>query len=191
MTNPLYNISSKCMFTATDNNVVGRKEGVHMISLTILKNYNLFAGLEKPELQEIAALCARQTFKKDAVIFDPYSVTDDLFLVEGGNEAVRIEVPIPETGKKFIIHTLSKGETFGWASLVPSHSRTALARCLQDVDIIRINGKKLISLLDKNEHLGYLVMKNLSGIISTRLAYTTIMLRREVSKVSTTPVRGT
>jgi CRP-like cAMP-binding protein len=165
--------------------------GRKMIAVEDLKQYNLFAGLTEPELQKIARLCTRQTFEQDAVIFDPYSVTDDLFLVEGGNEAVRIEVPIPETKKKFIVHSLSKGETFGWASLVPTHSRTALARCLQPADIIRINGTKLMGLLGKNEHMGYLIMRNLSGIISTRLAYTTIMLRREVGKVSRVPVRCT
>ena len=155
-----------------------------MIAVQSLKSFNLFSGLKVPELEKIAELCTRYTFEKDAVIFDPYSATDDLFLVEGGNEAVQIEVPITESGRKFIIHTLSKGETFGWASLVPSHSRTALARCLEKVDIIRINGQELMTLLDKNDHIGYVVMKNLSGIISTRLAYTTIMLRREINKRS-------
>ena len=56
--------------------------------------------------------------------------------------------------------------------------------------LIKINGQELMSLLDKNDHIGYVVMKNLSGIISTRLAYTTIMLRREVNKRSPASVNG-
>jgi hypothetical protein len=51
-----------------------------------------------------------------------------------------------------------------------------------------LNGKDLIGLLDKNEHMGYVAMKNLSGILSTRLTYTTLVLRREVRKLARKPV---
>jgi len=41
-----------------------------------------------------------------------------------------------------------------------------------------------MELLEKNDHMGYVVMKNLSGILSTRLTYTTLVLRREIRKVA-------
>lgn len=157
-----------------------------MIEVEELKIFNLFTGLDESELEKIAGLCTRYFFEKNALIFDPHSSTSDIFLLEGGNDIVQIEVPLSEYDheKKLVIHTLSKGETFGWAPLVPSHLRTALARCLERVDIIRINGRELIELLDRNYHMGYVIMKNLSGIISTRLAYTTVILRREIQRSS-------
>jgi len=45
-----------------------------------------------------------------------------------------------------------------------------------------------MDLLDKNDHMGYVVMKNLSGILSSRLAYTTLILRREIRKLAKKPV---
>jgi hypothetical protein len=47
-----------------------------------------------------------------------------------------------------------------------------------------MNGKDLMELLDRNDHMGYVVMRNLSGILSTRLTYTTLVLRREIRKVA-------
>jgi hypothetical protein len=45
-----------------------------------------------------------------------------------------------------------------------------------------------MELLDKNDHMGYVVMKNLNGILSSRLAYTTLILRREIRKLAKKPV---
>ena len=78
----------------------------------------------------------------------------------------------------------AKGEVFGWAALVPPHQRTATARCVEKASVICVDGKTLMGLLDKNDHMGYVVMKNLSGILSTRLTYTTLVLRREIRKLA-------
>ena len=76
---------------------------------------------------------------------------------------------ICEHGPRTVIHTLQKGEVFGWAALVPPHQRTGTARCVEKASVICLNGKDLIELLDKNDHMGYVVMKNLSGILSNAI----------------------
>jgi CRP-like cAMP-binding protein len=149
-----------------------------MISPENLRIFNLFMGLDKSDLEKITRLCTRNTYDKDTVILNPNSSSSEIFMVENGHDSVQIEIPIAEHESKLVIHTLKKGETFGWASLGPSHPRTALARCLEKVDIIRINSQDLLKLLDQNSHMGYVVMRNLSGIISERLNYTTTVLRR-------------
>jgi hypothetical protein len=47
-----------------------------------------------------------------------------------------------------------------------------------------IDGKELLGLLEKEKNLGYWVMKNLSGLVSSRLASTTIALRHEIQKLT-------
>jgi hypothetical protein len=59
---------------------------------------------------------------------------------------------------------------------------------VEKASIICLNGKDLIELMDKNDHLGYMVMRNLSGILSNRLSYTTLVLRREIRKLVKRPV---
>ncbi|MDM7998750.1 MAG: cyclic nucleotide-binding domain-containing protein [Dehalococcoidia bacterium] len=155
-----------------------------MVTVHDLRHFNLFAGLDDSELAQIARLCTRRTYEGGAEIFSPGSQAGDIFMLEGGNDAVQIEINICEHAPRTVIHTLQKGEVFGWAALVPPHQRTATARCIERASVICLNGRELMDLLDKNYHMGYVVMKNLSGILSTRLTYTTLVLRREIRKVA-------
>ena len=159
-----------------------------MVTVQDLKAFNLFAGLDEAELAEIARLCARRTYESGAEIFSPGTPAGDVFILERGNDVVQIEIAICEHMPKTVIHTLQKGEVFGWAALVPPHQRTGSARCVERASVICLDGKALMELLDKNDHMGYVVMKNLSGILSSRLAYTTLILRREIRKLARKPV---
>ncbi len=159
-----------------------------MVTVQDLKPFNLFAGLDDSELVEIAGLCTRRTYESGAEIFSPGTPAGDVFMLEGGNDAVHIEIAMCEHGPKTVIHTLQKGEVFGWAALVPPHIRTASARCVERASIICLDGKALMVLLEKNDHMGHVVMKNLSGILSSRLANTTVVLRREIRKLARKPV---
>jgi CRP-like cAMP-binding protein len=154
-----------------------------MITAKDLQNFNLFTGLDEAELSIIANICTRRSYQINDIIFDPNTNTGDIYLLENGTDAIQIEISIPERENKLVIHTISKGETFGWASLGPPRLKTATARCLASVSVISINARRLMEVLDKNRNMGYLVMKNLSGIISTRLAYTTVTFRHEIQKL--------
>jgi len=158
-----------------------------MLKAEDIREYNLFSGLEETELDKIAKLCTRKTYTVDTVLFDPHTTTSDVFLLEGGNESIQIEIPIRNGKSKIAIHTLSKRETFGWAPLCPVQFRTAIARVIEPATVIQINGAELIRLFDQNNHMGYLVMKNLSGIISSRLDHTNIVLRHEIQKLRKNP----
>lgn len=151
-----------------------------MLTAREIKGYNLFTGLNETELAGVAWLCLRRTYEPNDVIFDPDSVSNEIFLVESENDAIQIEIPIQK--EKLVIHTLSKGEAFGWAALGPQHVKLATARCIARVNVIAIKGEDLIKLMDENNHLGYIIMRNLANIISSRLTYTTVAFRYELRK---------
>jgi CRP-like cAMP-binding protein len=148
-----------------------------------IRDFNLFQGLTQSELEKIARLCSRKQISASTVIFDPGTAAEDVYFLEEGHDRIQIEIPIPGYSSKIIIHTLNKGEVFGWAALGPPHSKTALARCVEDATVISLNGRKLMALLEDNYHMGYRVMKNLSENINTRLAYTTVVFRREINRL--------
>jgi CRP-like cAMP-binding protein len=156
-----------------------------MITTRDIKDFKLFVGLDETELSQLANICLRKTYQANSVIFDLETPSEEVFLVEGGNDAIQIEIPLGTRKGKIVIHTLSKGEVFGWAAIESRHVKTAAARCLDTVNLIAINGKALMQLLDSNVHMGYLVMKNLCDIINMRLAYTTVAFRHEIRKMRT------
>ena len=159
-----------------------------MVTIPDLKQFDLFVGLDDSELGLIAGLCSRRTCETAAEIFSPGAPAGDIFLLEGKNDAVQIEISVVENGPRTVIHTLQKGEVFGWAALVPPHQRTATARCVENASLIAVDGKGLMALLEKNQHMGFVVMRNLSAILSTRLSHTTLVLRREIRKLTRKPV---
>lgn len=157
---------------------------MNMLKAEDIKEYKLFAGLNKSELAKIAKLCTTRRYEANAIVCEPNTRATELYILAGDSDSVKISIPIRDHKTKIVIHSLNKGETFGWAAIVPPHMRTAAATCTAATELICIDGRGLLDLLDKNEHMGYIFMKNLSGVISSRLAYTTVVLRLQVEKLS-------
>ncbi len=154
-----------------------------MVSTEILKNFSLFSGLSQTELAEIAKLCREQTYMGGSVIFTIGGSATDAYLLKTGKVDIQIEFKIYDYEIMTTIYTVGKGEIFGWSALVPPHRLTASARCEGKADVIMINGKELMEFLEKDRRIGYVVMKNLSALISSRLASTAIALRHEIQKL--------
>ncbi len=154
-----------------------------MISTQILKSFSVFGGLSETELTKIAKLSRERTYEDGSVIFTIGGSATDVYLLKTGKVDIQIEFKIYENEIRATVYTVGKGEIFGWSALVPPHRLTASARCQEKSDIIMINGKELMEFLEKDRRIGYVVMKNLSALISLRLASTTIALRHEIQKL--------
>jgi len=156
---------------------------VDIVSTEVLKGFKLFTGLDETELAQIATLCQERTYERDAIIFTAGGWATDVYVLKSGRVGIQIELVIYNLEIRAIIYTVEKGEVFGWSAIVPPHRLTALARCLEEADVVVINGTNFMNLLQKNNHIGYVVMKNLSLVISSRLAATTTTLCHEIQKL--------
>ena len=154
-----------------------------MVSTEILKTFSLFGGLSQTEIEGIAKLCRERTYEGGSVIFTIGGSATDVYLLKTGKVDIQIEFKIYEYETVATVYTVGKGEIFGWSALVPPHRLTASARCEGKADVIMINGKEFMEFLEKDRRIGYVVMKNLSALISSRLASTTIALRHEIQKL--------
>lgn len=154
-----------------------------MGSIEILKSFRVFSGLGEAELSEIAKISRERTYEDGSVIFTMGGSATDVYLLKNGKVDIQIEFKIYDYEIMATVYTVGEGEIFGWSALVPPHRLTASARCHGKADIIMINGKELMELLDKDRGIGYVVMKNLSALISSRLGSTTIALRHEIQKL--------
>ncbi len=154
-----------------------------MVSTEILRSFSLFSGLGQTELAGIAKLCRERAYESGSLIFTIGGSATDVYLLETGKVDIQIEFKIHDYEIMSTVYTVGKGEIFGWSALVPPHRLTASARCEGKADVIMINGKELMEFLEKDRRIGYVVMKNLSALISSRLASTTIALRHEIQKL--------
>ena len=66
---------------------------------------------------------------------------------------------------------LRKGEVFGWVALLENHPhRIARATCLEPSQLLRIDGKAALTVLEQDPAAGYVVMRRLSSLIARYLA---------------------
>jgi hypothetical protein len=143
----------------------------------------LFSGLSQTELAGIGRLCREQTYKDGSVIFTMGGSATDVYLLETGKVDIQIEFKIYECETEASVCTVGEKKIFGWSALVLSHRLTASPRYPKKADVIMINGKELMEFLEKDRRIGYVAMKNLSALISSRLASITIALHHEIQKL--------
>lgn len=155
-----------------------------MVSGDVLKDFQLFEGLDAGELAEVARLCRERSYEEGSVIFAAGGSAEDVYLLKDGEVNIQVELVLYDLEARTTVYTVRKGETFAWSALVPPHKLTASARSRQKSEVVTINGKELMNLLEKNTHMGYVVMQNLSEVISSRLAATMIALRHQIQKMS-------
>ena len=63
----------------------------------------------------------------------------------------------------------SPGQAFGWSAVVGNGHYTAQARALSDVRVVSIDGQGLLGYLEQNPVVGFVLMKRVAGIVSSRL----------------------
>ena len=128
----------------------------------------LFAGIAEGTVAQINALAQREEHPQGGTLYDVGDPADDFYVLESG----RVEFLIGRDERtRPAGFMLRKGEVFGWAALLESQPvRIAKATCLERSTLLRINGKRVLNVLEADPASGYLVMRRLSSLIARYLA---------------------
>jgi len=112
-----------------------------------------------PALQIIKVKAGETIFKKG----DP---ADHFFMLKSGK--VLLEQGISDD----IIVTIASidpGEAFGWAVLLDSGFHSVTAMCSESGELYMCNRDHLLQLMEENHSIGYMIMKQVSGVLKNRL----------------------
>jgi toluene monooxygenase system ferredoxin subunit len=128
----------------------------------------LFAGISEGTLEQINALARREEYQQGGTLYEVGDPADDFYVLESG----RVEFLIGRDDRtRPAGFMLRKGEVFGWAALLESQPvRIAKATCLERSMLLRINGKRVLKVLEADPASGYIVMRRLSSLIARYLA---------------------
>lgn len=139
----------------------------------VLRRCEVFVGLDDSDLKKIAALPSwrRNTYSEGESIFRENVVARDFYILEEGE--VRLVIGVYKEGVKGVtqvpVDTITKGDVFGWSSLVTPHSLTLSAICVKPSSVLAVDGVELSAFMDNNHSLGYETMKGLVRVIGARL----------------------
>jgi len=144
-----------------------------MVSIDALKQCELFADLNDEELDKIAQICHEKTHEPEEVIFGERDVAEKIYILQKGRVAVQMHLRSDlEPNGDVTIEEVAPGQIFGWSALVKQRRFTASVRALEKVKVIAIKSADLNALFEENPHVGFVVMKRLADVISSRLRRT-------------------
>ena len=150
----------------------------------ILKEIELFEGVDFEVMNEIAGICSEESYSKDTVLFEKDEQAKCLyFLLEG-----TLYLVIKNGGS--ITYNLSEpGDVFGWSSMLENGKYTASGICATDLKVVKIERDKLNRIFQNRPEVGFKVLQRLAGVISRRLsnAYRDLFSARSTD---TTPSYG-
>jgi len=140
-----------------------------MVSTKVLKEFGLFKGLDDSELTKIPKLCHKRILDKGTLYFTQGKKATEVHLCRSGkvNIVVRLSGP---WGTEVVVYNAGAGQVFGWSSILEPSIYTASAVCVERTEDIYIKAPDLLNLFEEEPHIGYVLMRNLSSIINTRLA---------------------
>jgi CRP/FNR family cyclic AMP-dependent transcriptional regulator len=150
--------------------------------LQVLKESRLFREFTNQELEEIADVCKTITFKNGEHIFEAKSFAEYLYIVSEGAVELRFEINYYNASQELILERKTRGEAFGWSALTKPNIYTLTALAVQNSDLLILNERDLKELCVKNDHLGYILMKNIAEIIGERFQMIQNMLINEIQQ---------
>ncbi len=131
-----------------------------------IKEGDLFHGLPSHIIDEVARLAVEESYPAGHLIFEAGDFAESLYILEEGIVALNYGAK----GKDPIIFAVNEpGNIFGWSALVEPNRYTAVAKCVGNSKVIRLDGVQLEHVFERHPHEGFIVMRRLAGIIASRI----------------------
>ena len=117
---------------------------------TVLARNLLFRGLSPATLEQIARLCVRRAYERNAVIFSQSDPGDALYGVVTGR--VRISAS-SAAGREVFLNIMEPGDTFGEIALLDGRPRTASASATAPSELLIVTREQFLGLLAREPQL--------------------------------------
>lgn len=140
---------------------------IFVLQSSALKVSELFKGVSDATIARLDGLARREEHDSPSTLYDLGDPADDLYILESG----RVEFIIGREDRTSLAgFMLRKGEVFGWAALLENQPRRiAKAECVEKSTLLRLNGEEVLKVLADEPASGYLVMRQLSTLITKHL----------------------
>lgn len=148
----------------------------------IIKEIELFKGIDQDIMNEIADICSEKSFAKGTVIFEKDEEAKRLYILVEGTVKLNIK-----NGGTITYSLTDPGDIFGWSCMVESGCYTASGECATDLKALEIEREALDKIFNLHPHAGIKILKRLAGVFSRRItnAYQDLLsARRPVTSPS-------
>ena len=139
-----------------------------MISPEVLRGYPIFASFGDAMLKQLAMLANVVQLPPETTIFREGDKADALYLILEGEIELSLSHGRPAVGQ-VAVTKLSKGDVFGWSSIVEPYQYHLSASTLGKGNFARFDGVTLCEAMTHNPAMGYKLMSRITQIVGGRL----------------------
>ncbi|HAV64837.1 MAG TPA: hypothetical protein DCY13_21020 [Verrucomicrobiales bacterium] len=171
--NLVYNVESQGMTAGAsatikivDQNLQDQKVGIAVINL--LRSLPLFEGLGDGELRKVARLFKQKLYQPGEVVFKKADPGSEAYIVMRG----QVDICLEESPRP--IATVSNGQIFGELAFLDGSPRAARAVSKQPSIILVMERPSFTQLVQREPHLGLVVVRNLAEDLSNKLRRTNV-----------------
>ena len=139
-----------------------------MITAQEIGQMPLFADLSQEQLEVLAGLAEEKTFAEGEYLFKEGDDATQVFVLLEGK--IGIQVKLTSRPDNYTFTILSQfGQLVGWSGLVSPSHYTAAAVSQADSRLMAMDGQALMRAFEVDCHLGFMVVRRVTEIISGRL----------------------
>ncbi|MCP4417237.1 MAG: cyclic nucleotide-binding domain-containing protein [Chloroflexi bacterium] len=134
----------------------------------LLKRVQLFANLESSELDQLAAICSEQNISAGEIIISQNTTGNEMYIVAQG--AAEVYIQGLNDARSLVV--LGKGQVIGEMALIDQGYRSASVRTTREgATLYLIESDAFYALCEENNHIGFVVMRNLAIDIAFKLRH--------------------
>jgi CRP-like cAMP-binding protein len=146
-----------------------------MVTPEMLSQSSLFEGLTEDQLKAIADIAEETSCQHGAVLFWEGDLAEYLYILLEGE--INIFVQLSSRPERVTVSVISEPYLpVGWSGLVAPHVYTASALCEADCRLVAIDGEALMRVLENDPALGFVVMRRVAEMLSSRARNTRFAL---------------
>ena len=139
----------------------------------ILSAHPFLVDLPAQHIETVVGCVSNVRFEAGNVIFREGEEANHFYLIREGKVALRIH---SERRGPLTILTLSEGEILGWSWLFPPYRWKFSARAIEDTRAFAVDGKCLREKAERDQALGYELLKRFAHVVEERLETTRLQL---------------
>jgi toluene monooxygenase system ferredoxin subunit len=144
-----------------------RKDGT-MDKIGTLRLLETLSGLSDEQIKLMEEFTEFVDFKEGDKLFQVGGLAKSIYFLVKGKLGIQVQLSSrPETVSIVVLQNF--GQLVGWSGLMEEAHYTATGICLEDSQLIQIDGIEFMGLLEQNPKEGFLVMREISKVISGRM----------------------
>jgi len=158
-------------------------EKIYMIIQDEFSSLPIFKDLSEDELKQVLQCGKEFSVPGKQMILEESSVSQDLYVILGGRVSVEIDVVLQNEINREQMVIIREGDVFGEIAFLKKKRRSAYVISVDDVRVLKLNAGQLSEVFEQNNHIGYVMMRNLAVISSQRLIETNFRWRNDIRHI--------